>query len=270
MAPPSSTSNSVVAVRPAPRDHGSMARGYGQYCPLALAAETLGERWTILVVSRLLDGCTSFNAIHRGIPRISPSLLAKRLAELQKAGLVEKKVGPGDSRPVYALTAAGRDLGPIVDQLAIWGQSWGRDLTHEDLDPAFLAWSMSLRMNRDALPEGRVVLEFEFTNTPGDLSRFWLVCENGVPDMCLQHPGFEPDLCVRADIRVFVDAWRGFRDLRSELRAGRIRLSGPAHLRRQFPDWLLLSALSPYPRKRPGRERRLSERRPDPVPAVGR
>jgi DNA-binding HxlR family transcriptional regulator len=68
-----------------------MKRGYGQYCPLALAAELLCGRWTILVVSRLLDGCAQFNEIHRGIPRISPSLLSQRLAELERAGLVVRE-----------------------------------------------------------------------------------------------------------------------------------------------------------------------------------
>jgi DNA-binding HxlR family transcriptional regulator len=67
-----------------------IARGYGQYCPLDLAAELLAERWTILVIRRLLDGCCHFNAIQRGVPRISPSLHSKRLTELQRAGIVEK------------------------------------------------------------------------------------------------------------------------------------------------------------------------------------
>ena len=50
-----------------------MAHQYGQYCPLALAVELLCERWTLLVVSRLIDGCKQFNEIHRGVPRISPT-----------------------------------------------------------------------------------------------------------------------------------------------------------------------------------------------------
>ncbi|MEM6498547.1 MAG: winged helix-turn-helix transcriptional regulator, partial [Pseudomonadota bacterium] len=57
-----------------------MSKSYGQYCPLALAAELLCERWTLLVVSRLIDGCVRFNEIHRGVPRISATLLSKRLA----------------------------------------------------------------------------------------------------------------------------------------------------------------------------------------------
>ena len=65
-----------------------MAHQYGQYCPLALAVELLCERWTLLVVSRLIDGCSQFNEIHRGVPRISPSLLSQRLSDLECAWLV--------------------------------------------------------------------------------------------------------------------------------------------------------------------------------------
>ena len=237
-----------------------MARGYGQYCPLALAAEVLAERWTILVISRLVDGCSQFNAIHRGVPRISPSLLSKRLSELERAGIVEKRKKRGEPHPTYSLTPAGRALAPLIDQMAIWGHEWARDLSHEDLDPAFLAWSMHQRMNTESMPHGRVVIEFDFSNVPGSLRRFWVLSEERVIDMCLQDPGFEPDLRVRSDLRLFVEAWRGFRDLRTEIRSGRIRLAGAATLKQQFPDWLLLSALAPYARKRPGKERTLARR----------
>ena len=76
--------------------------------------------------------------------------------------------------------------------------------------------------------------------------------------MCLKHPGFETDVMLRSDLRLFVEAWRGFRDLKREIRRGRIRLSGPRRLCRQLPDWLLLSSLAPYARERSGREKRLS------------
>jgi DNA-binding HxlR family transcriptional regulator len=92
-----------------------VTRSYGQYCPLALAAELLAERWTLLVISRLIDGCTTFNAIQRGVPRISPSLLSKRLAELERAGVVEKRMRRGQVHPSYALTHAGEDLGPVIE-----------------------------------------------------------------------------------------------------------------------------------------------------------
>ncbi|WP_145066729.1 hypothetical protein [Engelhardtia mirabilis] len=143
--------------------------------------------------------------------------------------------------------------------MAVRGQQLARDLTDEDLDPAFLAWSMHARMNTEALPPGRLVLEFAFEGVPESLSRFWLVSEERVVDLCIRPPGLDTDLLVLADLRRFVGTWRGFRDLRAELKAGTIRLSGPVELQRQFPAWLLRSGLAPYERRRDGRERRLFE-----------
>ena len=63
-----------------------MPESYGQFCPVAQAAEVLTERWTLLVVRELLMGSTRFNEIQRGVPRMSSSLLSKRLRELERAG----------------------------------------------------------------------------------------------------------------------------------------------------------------------------------------
>lgn len=237
-----------------------MGRGYGQYCPLALAMEMLGERWTLLIVSRIIDGCSQFNQIHRGVPRISPSLLSKRLDELVRAGLVEKVTATRRRAAHYRLTEAGRDLEPIVMQLAVWGQHWARDLVGDDLDLAFLAWSMHTRVNTASMPGGRTVIEFEFSGTPSSFRGFWLVHERDTVDMCLQHPGFDVDVKVIADLRRFVETWRGFRDLESEIRHGHIQLAGDTRLTRQLPLWLQLSALATYPRKRRGPEQRMAGR----------
>ncbi|MEM6486607.1 MAG: helix-turn-helix domain-containing protein [Pseudomonadota bacterium] len=223
---------------------------YGQYCPLALAAELLCERWTLLVVSRLLDGCRSFNEIHRGLPRISPSLLTKRLRELEEAGLLTRRK-PGDkSHCIYEPTAATLELNNLVNGLAAWGQRWGRDMISDDLDPAFLAWSMSCRLDTDRMPDGRTVVEFQFSGTPAELAGFWLVHEDGDVAMCLKDPGDVPDVIVQSDLRVFVESWRGFRVLRDEIAAGRIKLLGSPKLTHAFPDWILLSALASI--ERPG------------------
>lgn len=232
---------------------------YGQYCPVSLATEILGERWTLLIVSSLLDGVTRFGDLQRALPRISPSVLSGRLQTLEDAGIVRKRAGRNG--PTYGVTEAGEELRPIVMGLGTWGQRWARDLEADDLDPLYLAWSMHLRMNVEALPPGRTVIEFEFTGSPSGFSRFWIVSNDGRIDLCVQHPGHETDLRVQAEIRRFVDAWRGFRSLPAEIRAGRIRLEGPPRLRRAFPEWLLLSALSQVERKRPGRERSLLRRR---------
>lgn len=229
------------------------SKGYGQYCPLALAAEVLCERWTLLVISRVIDGCTRFNEIHRGVPKISASLLSQRLEQLEYAGLIVRRPLESGRGHAYELTDAGRDLDPIIMSLAAWGQKWARDMEQEDLDPAFLAWSMHTRIDVKAMPAARTVIEFEFSGTHKGLSRFWLVVQDRKVDMCLKHPRFDVDLTVRAEIRRFVEAWRGFRDLRTEIRDGHIRLEGPTEHCKALPDWLMLSGLADFPRQR-GRE----------------
>jgi DNA-binding HxlR family transcriptional regulator len=231
-----------------------MTKRYGQYCPLALAMELLGERWTMLVVSRLIDGCRRFNEIHRGVPKISATLLSTRLDQLQDAGLCEKRPLANGRGYEYVPTAACMELDPIIMQLAAWGQRWARDMDLEDLDPAFLIWSMSTRLDTDAMPSGRTVIEFEFTGLARDFRRFWLVNDDGAVDMCLKHPGFDVDVRVRADIRRFVEAWRGFRSLEAEIATGRIHAEGPRDCWRALPRWLLGSALAKEPRRRPGPE----------------
>ncbi|MEZ5650062.1 MAG: helix-turn-helix domain-containing protein [Burkholderiaceae bacterium] len=248
-----------------------MSKSYGQYCPLAIAAELLGERWTLLVISRLIDGCRRFNDIHRGVPKISATLLATRLTQLQNAGLCEKRPLPDGSGHQYVPTPACMELDPIVMQLAAWGQRWGRDMEGEDLDPAFLAWSIGTRVDTRTMPPGRTVVEFEFSGLAREFRRFWMVADDGRVDMCLKNPGFEVDVVVRTEIRRFVETWRGFRDLEAEIASGAIRLEGSPKMQRAFPGWLLGSALASQPRCRPGLEHQLYERnRARPGPAATR
>jgi len=238
-----------------------MPGGYGQYCPFSLAAELLCQRWTLLVVSRILDGCARFNEIQRGVPRMSPSLLSRRLRELEQAGIVRKRRARSGDAHEYVATEAGRDLQGIVAAMAVWGQHWARDMEIADLDPGFLVWSLHLRVDPSAMPEGRLVVEFDFTGAPANCTRFWLVQRDRQVEMCLKDPGLDVDLVVSSDLRLFVEAWRGIRDLRDEIRRGRIRLVGPTGLQQRFADWVRLGPLASHPRKRPGRERRLAQLR---------
>lgn len=225
-------------------------KGYGQFCPLALAAEVLCERWTLLVISRIVNGSTRFNEIHRGVPKISASLLSQRLSQLEEAGLIRRQPLPAGRGYSYNMTDASRDLNPIIMSLSVWGQRWARDMEPEDLDPTFLAWSIHHRLNVDIMPAGRTVLAFEFSCTCHGSKRFWLVVDQGRVDMYLKNPGYNVDLKISSDLRRFVEAWRGFRQLRDEIANGQISVEGPAELCQAFPDWLMLSALATYPRAR--------------------
>ena len=237
-----------------------MASRYGQYCPVALATEILGERWTILILLALMDGVERFNDLQRALPRISATTLSQRLRSLETAGLLHKKKAPSGHGHEYTLTEAGQELEGVVMGMGHWGQRWARDMNLDDMDPRHLAWSMHLRMNLEAMPAGRTVLQFEFTGAPDDWRRFWIVNTDGKIEMCIEHPGFDIDLTIKSDLRRFVEAWRGIRPLKAELAAGRITLAGPKKLQRAFPNWILLSALAHVGRERSGRERTIAKR----------
>lgn len=226
-----------------------MHQGYGQFCPVALAAEVLAERWTLLIVRELLNGSVRFNEIRRGVPRLSPTLLKQRLETLEHSGIVARNAG-GDGVPNYRLTAAGTALAPVVNTIGEWGQRWARDLEPSDLDPGALVWAIHRRLNSAAMPTGRTVIEFEFVDARPHERRFWLVHSGGEVDVCLKHPGFDTDLRVATRIRTLVEVWRGFRSIKEEIRAGGIKVSGTTSCCRAFPQWLLLSKLAHLPRER--------------------
>jgi len=131
---------------------------YHQFCPVAKAMELLDERWTMLVVRELVSGSERFNDLRRGVPRMSPSLLSKRLQELVRAGVVERKADGADVR--YALTPAGEELRSVVEAVGSWGVRWMGELGERDLDPKLLLWDMHRNIDHDAMPARRTVIRF--------------------------------------------------------------------------------------------------------------
>src|SRR5690349_10750346 len=133
-------------------------KGYGQFCPVALAAELFAERWTPLILRELFHGARRFVDIHRGVPRISRHLLALRLQALEHAGLVEHKVGATGRGGEYGLTEAGREFEPVIEALGVWGYKWTtRDLRDEHLDPDYIMWTGRRLVRIENQPDRRVV-----------------------------------------------------------------------------------------------------------------
>jgi DNA-binding HxlR family transcriptional regulator len=221
---------------------------------VALASETLAQRWMLLIVRELCAGATRFSEIRRGVPGISASLLKERLDVLESAGVVRRPPAPGGRTPSYVLTRAGEELRPIIASIGAWGQRWARDIRDEDLDPGWLVWAMHRRLDTSALPRGRTVIELDFIDAPAKQRTFWLVCRDGGVDVCLKPPGFETDLTVTTSVRTLAEIWRGLRPVGPEMRSGRLRLEGDARLRRVFPSCLLLSAYASIERPAAGRD----------------
>jgi DNA-binding HxlR family transcriptional regulator len=212
-----------------------MGTGYGQFCPVAAASEVLAERWTPLVVRELMFGSTHFNDLRRGLPLMSPTLLARRLRELETAGVVERRVE--GRRTEYRLTRAGHELGPLVDALARWGDRWGGDLLAPDrLDPRLLIWYLRRMVIVERLPQRRTVIRFELTGPGPRVTLAWLVVD-GSPDVCLIDPGFEVDLEVEAPLEALVRFYLDRADLGDLVREGVVRTRGPRPFVRGFPTW---------------------------------
>jgi DNA-binding HxlR family transcriptional regulator len=214
---------------------------YGQVCPVALALEVVGERWTLLIVRELLNGDYRFGELLHGVPLMSRSLLAQRLKALEDAGLIERRERAGGAGHAYGLTTAGQGLRPVVDGLGNWGQRWVRRNPKEKLDPVLLMWDLRRNLDPRRLPAGPTVVMFWFHDQPGKKSRYWLKVERPDVELCLTNPGVEVELTVETTLRTMVDVWMGDRDVGQALGDGSIALKGPSALTRGFPSWLLLS-----------------------------
>ena len=221
---------------------------YRQFCPLALASESLTQRWMLLILRELCAGATRFSEIRRGVPGIRPTLLKQRLDTLERAGILRRSAASGRKPAAYVLTAAGEELRPVLAGIARWGQRWARDIRDEDLDAGWLVWTMHRRLDTARMPPGRTVIQIRFTDAPAHQRSFWLVCENSAVEVCLKPPGFDVDVTVTTRVRALAEVWRGLRSLDTEIRIGGIRVDATARLRRAFPRWLLLSVYASIPR----------------------
>ena len=216
-----------------------MRKGYGQFCPVAKAAEVFCERWNALLFRELGAGSTRFSEIQRGVPLMSPSMLSRRLKELEGEGVVER-CGSGNATS-YHLTDAGREFLPVVEALGIWGQRWTRRALREDeIDFRLLLWDMERTIHGDAFGEGRTTVQLDFTDLPAERASWWFVNEGDV-ELCLQDPGYEVDLYLRVTVADMIHVWRGDVGVNRALETERLQAHGPRRLVRKLRDWLGLS-----------------------------
>ncbi len=219
---------------------------YGQFCPMAKAMDVLDERWTLLIVREMLLGSTHFNDIRRGVPRMSPALLSKRLKSLSRAGVVERDDAAG--RTSYRLTPCGQELEGVVQALMQWGTRWVGELGDEELDPHLLMWDIRRTVRIDAWPRARTVVAFELGGVAAKAGRWWLVVADGHADMCDFDPGYQVTATVATSLRTLTELWRGDASWSRCLMDGSVTVSGAPDARRAVPNWLGQSAAAAIPR----------------------
>jgi DNA-binding HxlR family transcriptional regulator len=220
---------------------------YNQFCPVAMAAEILGTRWTLLVLRELVVGSTRFNDLRRGLPRMSPALLSKRLKELELAGVVARAPVAGEPGVYeYRLTQAGRDLRPVVEAVGIWGQRWiETDVSLENLDPDLLMWDMRRNIDPKPMPQRRNVIQVIFTDQKEARRNWWLIVEpeHGA-DLCAVDPGFDVDLYLTTDLRTMTRVWMGYITIGQAKEQGGLIVTGSKQLEAELGSWLMLSSFA--------------------------
>ena len=200
-------------------------------------AEALCERWTPLVVRELLCGSKRFNDLHRGVPRMSTSLLVQRLRHLEEIGIV-RRTAMGKVWE-YSLTDAGDELRPIIMALGHWGARWtGGRLHDNELDAGLLMSNVLRSLRRAAYPLRPMVIHFLFHDARPGEQAWWLVVEKGVAELCRDDPGRDPTLVVRSSLRALTEVWTGHRTPLELLQTRELRVEGPSQDAESLWRWM--------------------------------
>jgi DNA-binding HxlR family transcriptional regulator len=220
---------------------------YKQFCPVAMAAEILGARWTIVLLRELVAGSTRFNDLRRGVPRMSPALLSKRLKDLETAGIVKRARVAGEPDLFeYRLTEAGRGLQPVIEAVGIWGQTWlETEASLENLDPELLMWDMRRNINPTPMPRRRSTIQVIFTDLKEARRNWWLIVQPGQEvDLCRVDPGFDVDLYLSTNLRTMTEVWMGYTTIARAKEQERLIITGNRQLEADLGSWLSLSTFA--------------------------
>lgn len=217
---------------------------YNQFCPVAMAAEILCSRWTLILLRELVAGSTRFNELRRGVPRMSPALLSKRLKDLEAAGVISRSKVPGALELTeYRLTKAGLDLKPVIEAVGVWGQRWiETEASLKNLDPNLLMWDIRRNINPTPLPRRRSVIQVIFSDQNDAQKNWWLlVTPDNETDLCSVDPGFDVDLYLATDLRTMTEIWMGYTTIARAKDCQKLIVTGDQGLEGDLGAWFSLS-----------------------------
>lgn len=219
-------------------------KSYGQFCPVAKAAELFCERWNALIVRDLASGPRRFSELKRGVPLMSPSLLSTRLKWLIEEGVVARH-DADDRQSAYALTEAGRDFVPLVEALGIWGQKWTRrQLKAHEIDLGLFIWSLESNANPAAFGEKRCLIRLELSDQIDAKRLWWFLNQKGRCELCVDDPGGEVNLYMSCSLSDAIYIVRGDLSVETAIRSQRLEIIGDGWARAALTQWLNLGPLT--------------------------
>lgn len=211
---------------------------YGQFCPIAKASEIIGEKWTILIIREILMGGSRFSDLQRGLGTVSPTLLTRRLGELETAGMIFRKKIQGRRGYEYFPTERCKELLPILLELGNWGMRWARaNLVAKDYDVELLMLYLQRSIVPENLPGAETVIRFAFTDLK-ESSNWWIVVRQEDVDICDKDPGKDVDIYFTTTVHTMVDLWMSRTTYRKAIADDSIEIIGPAGLARDVAAWL--------------------------------
>ena len=215
-------------------------KSYNLFCPLAMACEVVEPRWTLLILAEMWDGSTRFNEIRRGVPGISPTLLSRRLKEMEANGLIERLEDRAKGTVDYVRTPLAIELEGAILRLGDWAyRNIQASVAIGDPNPDYLMWQMRRTIDPGLFPRRRFVIRFHFSDLPDEEASYWMVAKPGADvDLCMSDPGFDVDVFVEAEVKALTSAWMGYSSLQSEIDRDRIFVSGDPTLTRAIDLWL--------------------------------
>lgn len=220
-------------------------RNYGQFCPVAKAAELFCERWTALIIRDLAAGATRFSELKRGVPLASPTLLSRRLKELEQEGVVERRRPQSGRGWTYHLTRSGEEFRHLVEALGVWGQRWSRrGLAKHEVNLPLLLWALERRVKPVEFNGRRCTIKLTFTDQPGQLRDWWFVNNSGRVELCFEDPGFEVDLYLITTLPDLILVYRGDVSLNRAMELNRLKVHGVGWARRSLSRWLVPSTFA--------------------------
>ncbi|MCP5082175.1 MAG: helix-turn-helix transcriptional regulator [Alphaproteobacteria bacterium] len=220
-------------------------KSYGQFCPVAKAAELFCERWTPLIVRDLAFGASRFSELQRGVPLMSPTLLSRRLKQLVAEGVVERRRSATGKSWTYHLTPAGVEFVPLVETLGVWGQRWSRrQLAEGEIDLGLLLWTLERSVKANAFGKERSVIHLHFSDQPSGKDRWWFVNHKDECELCLEDPGYDVDLYLTCNLPDMIYLVRGDLTLTTAMSTDRLDVMGTSPAKKKLADWLNLSPLS--------------------------
>ena len=216
------------------------AKRYGMICALSWACEVIEPRWTLLILDQIWSGYSRFSDLRRAAGNISPGVLSKRLAEMERMGLIERIEDRSKGAVNYVRTQMAIDLEPAMDALAIWAQrNIEAEIALAESDLAQMMWIYGKRIKSESFPQRRIVIRFNFSDEPGPYKTYFLLAEPGVPcNICIDIPELDVDLYIEATKVSLSAISMGRSTVAREIDAGRMYVTGDALLKRTMQQWL--------------------------------